>query len=489
MLFLLVFSSFSVDESLFLNGDQCFCSTDYGQCNAYCLCDPFCTQTQIDSFSFTLPQTLGDVDIACDSKGNIRSSSSSTITTFRPMNSTTTQLCYYYNKTPEASDLITTFLASDFNLENFAQAASNATFPQSITLELAQPTNSASVFYLSEETVGYNGTLDDPNLTLSFFSNLFIPHAIGSNYVNSMLPFIPNINYVNTLAFIDTMTAEREFSFSLWTNPGSIERVYNNFSVVFLFNAPYLELSSILTTAETTFTSQEIPNLPAGLAENFTDSLILVNVANTTVVDAELTDGYIIGYPVYLASATAGVRNPLYFPGDDNNTVLFGVDSDCSFMYNFTTNESIAADFNLSNVSATANPNNNQQLEFVYIENFSDNANDQVLRVRWSFFYQKHGTSNAYDFYIGKIKTEVIIPVLPTSTDVPATVETRFYRVNEQGTGLYMPPDNVMSYNLSLIFNPFFIKRENILNTSGIFFIFGLFGTIWVYYSFNFVTE
>ncbi|OHT15919.1 hypothetical protein TRFO_42180 [Tritrichomonas foetus] len=472
-LILLFKSVFSLAEDQFLNGDQCYCAILPNQCNPFCSCDPFCAQSQKESFPFTLPQKLGENDIACDNTGQIRRMNSNSVIVFKPANSTLTHNCYVYQKPPSKNDFIKTYLPESFGLLSFANATTELFIPPSIDLSISQSANTPYVVV-------------NPTDNYSFIR---IPHAIGSNFANVFLPYIPGVTYTNNLCYLGHEYPSQQFFFTIWTNPGSYER--NNITISILFNGlPYLKLSSSLTDGAS-FQTVALPGFNYGLQ----NSTLKVDVVSDQIDYTQLASGYIPGYPVYLRNIV-NVRegfNPLNFTnqGDLRFPVLFGVNSEFVFSYQYNASTFIQ-DFNLSEISGTANPDSGENIAPVFY-NLTQYPVDGInfIKVRWTFFYQKHGTDTNFNYYIRKAITEMVYPTnINNTAPYTTTVESVFYEINIDGTGLYQPPEPQMhQYTLATVFTVFFNNQKDILKTSGVFTSFLILGTIWVYYAFNFVNE
>lgn len=385
---------------------------------------------QIDESIFNNADSDSDDQVFCDNKNQIRTIHSNSIHSIP--SDVDGSKCYRYTPNSNSNQYIKSFPASYFGLETFADAVPNDSLPPSVQLETsqAQIPESLTIFF------------DNQN-----YSALLLPIPIGSNFANAYVPFKNGKEYSTRLCIIKNLD-------QIIPNKKYKEYLNQDGNLTITINQSHY----IVGVVEPSPTQSPIPTFSS------LEDVYLVEPYMLSTDPTKPSNGYVFGYPVQNGQGPILIDNKIPLIFGQNSNIFFKISGDV---------------LNLQNIIVKRKPNDSPNATH-QTNIFTSPSGPNI--VYWSILYQKIGSSSDYSYEITKVKTEI-----QNSNSALTSISIKFYELSQDGNSLYeYPEDELFSYSLSLAFDAFFVRATDSIRTSGIFFLFGLFGTLWAYYSFQF---
>jgi hypothetical protein len=499
---LLVNIASDIDDSMFVNGVVCACAVRPDECSPYCCCDPRCTQTQKDSFSFCLPEHLGDSRIACDSRGYIARKNLQSIYEYTIQG----QTCYAIAHNASSGNLIESYKPADFSLGGYSDFITAISLPQE-----PHPNRSA---FANGEVLNWrhaNGTdvvVQAIFLPVAFAStscNLLRPIRYGEYFPMTFCRLLPSGD-VKRERFQSLVPVAFEVGFEYFSAPDR-DAVPADQWVFIKERANYSGIQfgsseSWMVSFNLEWTSGRIDRFSANyrpvptpdIPGTFLSVGFEVQPPDGGGVD-KLRTGYVIGGPILIVPTSdplATKSDPSHVLKIGTSTVLFGVSSIYSFAANSADHLNMTADDGQQIQSIWASysdiirksggPGNNRVP--VHRELFIDES-ATVPRARWTFVYKKFGTWETPVNLLVNVSVDVARPSgwpLQSSPNATLKIETVFTEVDDNGSPVSRMGEKEYTPDWNMIFAFFFMTPDHAIRTLGVATCIALLAIVWVYY-------
>ena len=489
MFALLIFRALgAIDENQFATGKFCECAVNPGRCNPYCFCDPYCTDFEKSTFTFALPEQASPVKVSCDPMNYISKKNLATVQEIQINN----VKCYILTDDPATLPKMRSYTPAEFGLTDWSQLAS-------------VPPN-ASVIQL-QTYVNNDPILLTPNNVTGWFAGL-IPVAFGSHECNMFVP-------VAYQMYVPESACSMPQTFTSWEDalPLFFDDTGSRSAKYFALNPNYTlqgTPNAITVTPATAALTNGTVNLTFGVqqgngqvtamsmtremgADNYSDLNVLVSsvgdLAGTVQPTyATVRSGYYVGSPIRTREGTndASVMTFLSANGTD---VLFGHHS-VYVLSPSPGNETLTMSTlggiwaTLGNIVQLSNDTTLQNApiipQIVYTDGTTDTVNPS--RARWTFMYRKFGYSHMWVYGIVAVRCEVYL----SGVDI-AQIETVFIELTENCSARYIPPGEPEYVpSLSMVFDVFFERQSDSLQTVGVLACIAILATVWAYLVFYF---
>ena len=503
MFLVLVFPCFSaIDETQFANGKFCECAVNPGQCNPYCFCDPYCSDFEKSTFTFALPEQNSPADISCDPSGFIAKKNGAVVQEIT-INGVK---CYLLVENPANMPKLTSYTPADFGLQDWSQLAS-------------VPRNDSTM--TAQQYFDYDAIRLTPNGT-DWFMGL-IPTAFGSRECNMFLPVAYQLYFPESVCtlperatgatwdgemplFFGTEGIDRATYFA--SNPNSTAAVEQNKITV---TNPSTVPTDITVPANLSLIIEQGFGQVQKITMTFNSASGYVNKVNgingifvSSVLDStsssagydNVKSGYYVGSIVRerdtstTATDVGTTTTPLKF-GSQN--ILFGVNAvytssvtttaEANTTLSLSGKEIWASLGNIVQDSAQTGLQNAPIVPNVTITDASTTDTANPPRGRWTFMYRKFGYSHKWFYAIVAVQSEVYL----SGATGAAQLETVFTELTEDCSAKYIPPgEPEYKPSLSMVFDVFFERKTDSLETVGVLACFAILGTIWSYTVFYF---
>lgn len=497
MFLVLVFPCFSaIDETQFANGKFCECAVNPGQCNPYCFCDPYCSDFEKSNFNFALPEQNSPADISCDPSGFIAKKNGAVVQEITIQN----VKCYLLVENPANMPKVTSYTPADFGLQDWSQLASVPRNDSTLTLQ---------------QYFNYDAIRLTPNGT-DWFMGL-IPTAFGSRECNMFLPVAYQLYFPESVCTLPDPSADPawETEMPLFFDDGN--------------RAMYFALNPNSTATGTQNMIKYDPStIPPGSTANLS---LLIGQGNGQVQSITMTRNSATGFGnvngIFVSSVLdsaasspgySGVKSGYYvgsivrqrYPTtDDGSTptpltfgtqqnILFGVNAVYTSSFQSITEANTTLTLTdkhiwatLGNIVQDSAQNNLKNAPIIPNVILTDMPTDTTNppRGRWTFMYRKFGYSHKWFYAIVAVQAEVYLSRPPAGTDakVTAQLEAVFTELTEDCSAKYIP-QGAPEYkpSLSIVFDVFFERKTDSLETIGVLACFAILGTIWSYTVFYF---
>lgn len=460
---------------------ECACDKTENKCDLFCTCDSSCNSSLFSRYPFFLDSTTYPTEIvSCDLKHRIKRINH--FSSYEIEVDSDYVRCFSTNLTEYRKNRKHKQLSfNDLGIENYGNLETSENLPKDYSTSIDQGDEGDT--YEIGQPLLFNTNISNSSLSATYP----LPIGINSRYCNAFYYVSYNITIPTTSCIFPH------------TDP-SLARLFIPQDYLGIFTSPSeigYELSSParITLNYTSSTAIDLEN--PSITFQFPSSS--VSSGKLTVVDGmqRASDGLVVTTSVLWTSSTFLTTgyiednplldenlNPVYL---GNTEIKFGTSFSKYFTLGAQNLSDLFPDIDILRTPAGIHYTSNDDNAVKYIKlQFNNVSANTVNDISVTFYWRETGyKSMPMKILLGaEVSTE-----LSSSFSNVTHFSVNFVELNQNGD-IITPPENPKpSASLSKIFDLFFISQDYTIRTSGIFCVFVILVSIWVFEDFGFSKE